>query len=270
MKKTAKKTVQKKVTKNAPVKKSKTGKKYLILGSGGQIGAALAEYVEKKGHEALRFDIVHNLEHDLRIHNNTHLDSLMKQADYVFFLAFDVGGSRYLKKYQDTYDFISNNVKLMNTAFDMIKKHNKKFIFASSQMSNMGYSNYGLLKAVGEAYTRTLGGIVVKFWNVYGLETDHEKAHVITDLIKKAESSGIIDLLTDGTEERQFLHSDDCSECLVILAEKDAKIPRDKELHVTTFEWTNILNVANIISKHFNNAPVKPAPAKDDVQKGKR
>jgi len=34
----------------------------------------------------------------------------------------------------------------MENTFSLIKKYNKKFIFASSQMSNMGYSNYGVLK----------------------------------------------------------------------------------------------------------------------------
>jgi nucleoside-diphosphate-sugar epimerase len=250
-------------------------KKYLILGSAGQIGSALAEFVEKKGHKALRFDIVDNSSQDLRIHGNPLLDKAMRQADYVFFLAFDVGGARYLKKYQETHEFISNNMKLMNATFDMLKKHKKPFIFASSQMSNMSHSTYGNLKAIGQAYTRVLGGITVKFWNVYGIEHDPEKAHVITDLIKKGQNGKgrkekILDLMTDGTEERQFLHSEDCSECLLTLAERDTKIPRDKELHVTSFEWTSILDIANIISKNFGSVKVKPAKTKDNVQRGLR
>lgn len=245
--------------------------KYLILGSAGQIGSALTEFVEKQGHTAIRFDLVHDDTHDLRHHENTHLDKAMKEADYVFFLAFDVGGSRYLKKYQNTYDFVSNNVKLMNTTFEMLKKHNKKFIFASSQMSNMGsHSNYGLLKALGEAYTRTLGGIVVKFWNVYGIEHDLEKSHVITDFIIKARDNKKIDLLTDGTEERQFLFSDDCSECLVALSQKDIEVPRDQELHITNFEWTTVLEIADIVAKHFPGTVIIPAKATDEVQMNKR
>ena len=50
-------------------------------------------------------------------------------------------------------------------------------------MSNMSYSPYGLLKNIGEKYTEILGGLVVKFLNVYGIEKDLKKSHVITDFI---------------------------------------------------------------------------------------
>ena len=244
--------------------------KYLVLGSEGQVGAALVAYLKGKGEEVLEFDIVNSVDQDLRTHANPLLDSLVKEADFVFFLAFDVGGSRYLKVYQQTIDFISNNTKIINNTFDVIHKYNKPFIFASSQMSNMSYSSYGRLKAVGESYTEILGGIVVKFWNVYGIEHDLDKSHVITDLIIKAHDTGTIDLLTTGEEERQFLFADDCCEALIALSEKYNEIPRDKELHVTNFEWTNILNVADIIAAHFPGSTIVPAVSKDEVQKDKR
>jgi hypothetical protein len=64
-------------------------------------------------------------------------------------------------------------MRIMSNTFDTIKKFDKPFIFASSQMAEMGYSSYGMLKALGEKIT-DLGGLVVKFWNVYGYETDEE------------------------------------------------------------------------------------------------
>ena len=69
----------------------------------------------------------------------------------------------------------------------------------------MGYSPYGLLKRLGEVYTEILKGLTVKFWNVYGVENDREKSHVITDLIRKGFEEGQFEMMTDGTEERQFL-----------------------------------------------------------------
>ena len=74
----------------------------------------------------------------------------------MYFLAFDVGGSHYLKKYQHTFQFIDNNTRLIANAFGLIEKYNKPFVFASSQMSNMSYSPYGVLKRVGELYTKSL------------------------------------------------------------------------------------------------------------------
>lgn len=244
--------------------------KYLVLGSGGQIGTALTDYLKRNNHAVIEFDIINDGEQDLRIHRNELLDKCISEADFIFFLAFDVGGSRYLKIYQNTYDFISNNTKIINHTFELIHRHRKPFIFASSQMSNMDYSNYGRLKAVGESFTRSLDGLVVKFWNVYGLERDMDKSHVITDLIIKAWKNNRIDLLTDGTEERQFLYADDCCEALVTLSEKYATIPRDKELHITNFKWEEVLQVASIIGSHFPGSIIIPSEARDEVQKYKR
>ncbi len=246
--------------------------RYLVLGSAGQIGSALVSKIkEDKKHEVLEFDIENHPSQDLRIYNNKLLDKTIKKADFVFFLAFDVGGSRYLKAYQNTYDFISNNIKIIDRTFDALKKHKKPFIFASSQMANMSYSSYGLLKSIGEKKTGVLGGLVVKFWNVYGLERDEDKYHVIADLIIKAATNGVMDLMTDGTEERQFLYADDCSECLIELSKKYHKIPRDKQLHITSFKWHSILDLADIISKHFPGAKIIPNPRqKDTVQQNKK
>ena len=139
--------------------------KVLNLGSSGQIGAYLTEYLRKKGHEVIEYDKNLGPQYNLTAIPSTWLESCIKEADFVFFLAFDVGGSRYLKKYQNTFDFINNNTRLMANVFGLLEKHNKRFVFASSQMSNMSYSPYGVMKRVGELYTTSLKGLTVKFWN---------------------------------------------------------------------------------------------------------
>jgi nucleoside-diphosphate-sugar epimerase len=188
--------------------------KVTILGSKGQIGAYLTNYLRDKGHEVTEFDVVNGEDEDLTKIPNPKLMHDIRLADFVFFLAFDVGGSRYLKKYQHTYEFINNNTRLMANVFQYLAEYRKPFVFASSQMSNMSYSPYGVLKRVGELYTQTLGGLTVKFWNVYGIENDHEKSHVITDFIRKGFEEGEFKMMTDGTEERQFLYAEDCCEAL--------------------------------------------------------
>jgi nucleoside-diphosphate-sugar epimerase len=241
--------------------------KILILGSSGQIGSALTEFCRHKGYAVEEFDIVNSPNQDLRFEHNDILLNLMKSSDFVFFLAFDVGGSRYLKTYQHEYQFISNNTRLMDRTFEMLKLLDKPFIFASSQMSNMAFSPYGTLKALGESYTKSLNGLIVKFWNVYGVERDLDKSHVITDFIYQARNNGVIRMLTNGQEVRQFLHADDCSQCLLTLALSFDKINKDDELHITSFEWITILNVADIVSKLYPGTTVLPAKDSDQVQK---
>ena len=241
--------------------------KYLVLGSDGQIGHPLCDYLRRMGHEVIGFDIASNSEEDLRS-NKELLRRRMRQADFVFFLAFDVGGARYLKTYERTYEFISNNTKIMDVTFEALHELQKPFIFASSQMANMTHSSYGVLKALGDFNTHTLNGLVVKFWNVYGVEHDPRKFHAITDFILKGKREGRIELLTTGEETRQFLYAEDCSEALYLLSQptRYQSIPREQNLHVTSFEWTTIVEVARIIGKQMG-VPVVPIARTDDIQR---
>ena len=248
--------------------------KVTILGSAGQIGAYLTKYLREKGHEVTEFDIVNGAEQDLTKIPNPLLMRSIRMCDFVFFLAFDVGGSRYLKKYQHTFDFINNNTRLMANVFGLLEEYNKRFIFASSQMSNMSYSPYGVMKRVGELYTQTLKGLTVHFWNVYGIEHDDEKSHVITDFIRKGFEEGDFEMMTDGTEERQFLYAEDCCEALETIMNSYTDFKPEDELHITSFRSSTIKEVAEIISGQFNligkSVSIKPGLAKDSVQLDKR
>ena len=245
-----------------------------ILGSSGQIGAYLTEYLRKKGHEVTEFDKNHDEKHDMTVIPNIKLHGAIHQSDFVFFLAFDVGGSHYLKKYQHTFKFLDNNARMMVNAFEYIQKYKKPFIFASSQMSNMSYSPYGVMKRVGELYTKSLNGLIVKFWNVYGIETDMEKAHVITDFIVKGFETGTIDMMTDGTEEREFLYAEDCCEALETVMLQYSEFTSDNELHITSGVSTSILAIGGQIQTLFKSigkkVKITPAASKDEVQKDAR
>ena len=250
-------------------------KKVLILGSEGQVGAHLKDYLKNKNYSVLEFDIATSKSQDLRKFRNKKLAELIRQSSFVYFLAFDVGGSRYLSKYQNTFGFVSNNILLMQNTFELIRKYKKKFIFASSQMSNMNHSNYGVLKNVGEKYTKILGGITVKFWNVYGIEKDLTKSHVITDFIDKALTKKKISMLTNGNEEREFLYAEDCCRGLEIIMKKfDSIIKQKKYIDLTTFKSTKIINIAKIIKtllkKMSLEVSIVPSKNKDIVQKNKK
>ena len=247
-------------------------KKILILGSEGQIGGYLVDLLKKnKKYEVLKFDLVLGNSYDLRNFNNKKLEKNIKKSNFVFFLAFDVGGSRYLKKYQKTFNFLINNLLIMSNVFRLLDKHKKKFIFASSQMSNMDFSSYGTLKRLGENITTSLNCIFVKFWNVYGIEKEIEKSHVITDFILMALKKKKIKMLTNGNESREFLYADDCSEGLFkIMQNFNFFLKKNKELHLTTAKRIKILEIANIIKKILKkrkiNIRIQPSKKKDELQ----
>jgi nucleoside-diphosphate-sugar epimerase len=249
--------------------------KILVLGSEGQIGSYLTEYLRNKGHDVTEFDVVNGEDQDLTLIPNPKLQHDILISDFVFFLAFDVGGSRYLKKYQHTFDFINNNTRILANVFQWLKEYRKPFMFASSQMSNMSYSPYGVLKNVGELYTKSINGLTVKFWNVYGVENDKEKSHVITDFIRKGFEEGEFEMMTDGTEERQFLYAEDCCEALETIMNCYTDFKPNDPLHITAFRNDSIKSVAAIIQGQFNligkyNVKIKPGIAKDSIQLDKR
>ena len=258
-------------------------KKILVLGSSGQVGAYLTDYLRNKGYDVREFDVVNGEWQDMTTIPNPELQRNIMCADFIFFLAFDVGGSRYLKKYQHTFEFINNNTRLMANAFTFIERYNKPFVFASSQMSNMSYSPYGVLKRVGELYTKALNGLTVKFWNVYGIEHDEEKSHVITDFIRKSFESiensldgtcAVVEMLTDGTEERQFLYAEDCCEALEKVMNKYDEFGREDPLDITSFKYSTVNEVAATITQLFIDSgklvTFVAADSKDEVQKDKR
>ena len=141
-------------------------------------------------------------------------------------------------------------------------------------MSNMSQSTYGLLKAVGEKYSHALGGKVVKFWNVYGIESNPQKFHVISDFIEMARTKGKITMRTSGVETRDFLYADDCCEALELIMNNFNKFKKEKFIDLNTGKYTKIKEIAKIISRLFLNKGKKvifvPAISKDKIQMNKK
>jgi nucleoside-diphosphate-sugar epimerase len=240
--------------------------RYLVLGSAGKIGRHLVKYLQTQGHDVFTWDLASSVWEDLRVENR--INDALDEVDFVFFLAYDVGGSSYLKKYQDTFEFIDNNVLIMMHTFNSLKRYNKPFIFVSSEMANLGFSTYGILKSVGDCYVRSLGSIVTKLWNTYSTDqANSSKAHAINDFINMAKKDKKITLKTNGKEERQLLYVDDCCECLYTLSKNYNVIDRNKEIHIASFKWTSILETAETVARLCGNVPVITSEHSDMTHK---
>ena len=111
--------------------------KVAILGSSGKIGEYITEYIRKKENLVREFDIVNDPHEDMTHIPNPFLRNVIMDSDFVFFLAFDVGGSHYLKKYQHTFKFLDNNARMMANVFGYLSDYKKPFVFASSQMLSL-------------------------------------------------------------------------------------------------------------------------------------
>ena len=238
--------------------------KILVLGSEGQIGKPTCDYLEEMGHVVIKYDKIRSPYEDLT-GNFSNLLNAVNESDFVYYFASNVGGAKYLEKHQDSIHFIGDNMTIMRNVFSILQWTGKPFIFTSSQMAELSHSTYGLLKLLGERMTTDAGGLIVRLWNVYGPEYDDEKSHVITDFCKMAKYNKVINMRTDGTESRQFLYARDCAECFLTLTEKYDSLDKGKKYHITNFNWSTIMEVANTIQK-ISGCSVIPGINKDMTQ----
>jgi nucleoside-diphosphate-sugar epimerase len=219
--------------------------KVLILGSEGTLGCAVCKNLEKNNIEIIRWDIKLGEEYDLRKEGS--IDEILKEVDYVLFLAFDVGGAKY---HVNNKDFIDNNMKIILYTFDSLYKSDKPFIYTTSCMSNMLTNPYGVLKNISEHYVNLKNGINIKLWNVYGNEEVSDKSHVIPDFIYSAIKNKHIKIKTDGSESRQFLHCDDFSEAIYLIMNNHntfyeyVKQTDHKTIDITSYVWTSIHEIS--------------------------
>ncbi len=227
--------------------------KYLVLGSSGLIGQSLCKYLRLKGGMVYEFDIKNDEKEDLRIKDGSELINLIQDSDFVFFLAFDVGGAKFLNISNQNFEFLHNNTQIISNTFEVLKMHKKKFLFVSSYLANNLSHSYGLLKYLGEHYTHSINGLIVRLYNVYGNEDISNRSHVIPDLIFQGLNLGQIKLGTNGKERRQFLYVDDCSEGLFEISENyDAILKETNPIDLTSFDWISIADIATLISKKLN------------------
>lgn len=180
----------------------------LVLGSAGFVGRPFCEYLRARGDTVVEMDVKDATHKDARL-----VTLPLSNVDYVYFLAWDVGGSKYLNSEGAQFRQLERNLPLMENVFSQLRARGTPFTFVSSQLATEVDSVYGVTKRLGEVWTKLLGGTVVRLQNVYGAyEPMSERSHVVADFVHQALSAGAIQMMTTGTESRDFIHIDDvCS-----------------------------------------------------------
>lgn len=226
----------------------------LVIGSDGFVGGALCSYLEKKGEKVTRFDIKRSEKEDGR----TAILPL-KNFDRVYFLAWDVGGAKYLYRDNTQLHQLNWNIELLRNVMTQLQQSKTPFVFISSQLAEDTDTVYGITKKLGELWTCQLKGACVRLWNVYGiLEEMNERSHVVGDFVYQAVTNGEIRMLSDGEEKRQFIHMDDVCDGIYHVLNNNLI---DEVYDLTSFEWTTIKKIADIIGS-YTNAKVIPGPIK--------
>ena len=214
--------------------------KSLVLGSEGFVGKSFCTYLASTGEDVIRYDIRRDASEDAR-GGRLPLDVV----DNVYFLAWEVGGAKYL--YRDDVQFLQLdwNLQLLQNVMPQLRAAKVPFLFVSSQLAEEYDTVYGVTKRMGEVWTHLLEGVRVRLWNVYGAyEASTERSHVIADFVHQALDHGKIQMMTTGEEMRQFVYIDDV--CHGFKRALDSGLTRVCD--VSSFEWVSIRQVADVIA----------------------
>lgn len=213
----------------------------LVIGSDGFLGKNLCSFLKKAGQKVVEIDIKKGINFDARF-----MKLPMDSVDRVYFLAWDVGGSKYLYNKNSQIFQMEWNSKLMDNVFPQIK--NKPFVFVSSQLSEKTDTVYGVQKRTGEVWTKLSNfGVSIRLWNIYGYNEEFtERSHVISDFVYQSVKYKKIKMLTTGSELRQFIHIDDV--CRGLLKSFDIQ-DKSKTYDLSSGEWVSLNNITKIIQK---------------------
>lgn len=221
----------------------------LVIGSDGFIGTPFCKYLEEQNEEVIRFDIKSNKKNDSRFFKFN-----LKNIDRVYFLAWDVGGSKYLFNKDNQLSQLKWNLDLLKNTLNQLEEQKKAFLFISSQFADDGDTVYGVTKRLGEIWTSLIGGKCVRVWNAYGvMEKNNEKSHVISDFVYQAVKTKKIKMMTNGEEWRQFTHVQDLSRAFHMAMNDD--VSHKTLFDASSYEWVQVKQIANIICQ-FTGAKV--------------
>jgi len=228
----------------------------LVIGSEGFIGKHFCKFLMDKGEKVIHFDIQRTKKEDGRFFKFD-----FKKIDKIYFLAWDVGGSKYLYKSGLQMSQLKWNLDLMINIFNQLEEKKKTdFLFVSSQLTEEADTVYGVTKRLGEVWADLLKGACVRVWNAYGvMEKNDIKSHVISDFIYQALKTGKIKMMTNGEEWRQFTHIDDLSNAFYMAL--NSKNLRRTVYDASSYEWIRIIDVARIIAD-LTGAKVYPGKIK--------
>jgi nucleoside-diphosphate-sugar epimerase len=214
--------------------------KSLVIGSEGFVGRSFCRHLEQSGSEVVHFDVKRGPAEDARV-----VRLPLDGVSHVYFLAWEVGGAKYL--YRDDVQFrqLDWNLQLMLNVMPQLRESGIPFLFVSSQLAEEYDTVYGVTKRLGEVWTHLMKGVRVRLWNVYGAyEASTERSHVIADFVHQALETGRIEMMTTGEEMRQFIYIDDvCRGFEQALSGKFQGV-----YDVSSFEWVTIRQVADTIA----------------------
>jgi nucleoside-diphosphate-sugar epimerase len=221
----------------------------LVLGSGGLIGSHVVRVLESED----RYHVVgvRNRAHvDLRVPGA--LEAFLEdqpEIHFCFFLACEVGGSKFIANLTDTQiqrSILQHNLDIYASVIPALESRGVPFVFTSSYVQYMAHA-YGSIKRIGERFLDHNLGKTARLWNVYGVERIGLKSHVISDWAHQCAAGGHVQGRTSGLEMRQFLHASDAARALVAMMEHFDEMA--KVTTISSEQWVSLRDIGALLGK---------------------
>lgn len=254
-------------------------KKILITGGCGYLGARISEYLAKQGHQIIVFDKAvpihsehwNSLMHEVvagDIRDEKIILKLKKQDIDVIIHLISLDHQK-----SETDPNTVNSINVLPT-WNLLESFSKcgleKFIYFSTfqvygsvQAKEITedyvptpHNNYGLTHLMSENicnyYNKKtdINCINVRLSNSYGSPVFEENNCwwlVINDLCKSAFTGKKITLLSDGSPQRDFIHSSDVCRAVEILVNTDKKNLQNNTYHISSGNTLTILELAHTV-----------------------
>ena len=260
-------------------------KKVLITGACGYLGAKLSKHLAENGNSVTVFDsfdpsgyvewtslMSEIISGDIR--DETTLSSLTnKQFDIVIHL---ISLDHHRSKENPNFVSSINVMPTWNLLNNFTKQGLEKFIYFSTihvygklpnkiineDHSTEPFNIYGLTHLLSENICNYFNGMTdtkcinVRLSNSYGSPVFSENNCwwlVVNDLCKTAFHNKKINLLSDGSPQRDFIHISDVCKAIKILINTDQKNMTNNTFHISSGNTITILELTHIIKKIYQD-----------------
>jgi len=253
--------------------------KILVTGASGYLGARISEYLSLQGHQVIA--LVRKIPEDTswqeqmsgfvvgNIKNESTIQELaIQQVDAVIYtISLNQKDSE-----SDIGETLETNVTSMWKLLDRLSQQNlERFIYLSTQQvygklpPQVIYeqsplnpqNNYGLTHLMCENIIHLFNQrsrtkcVSVRLSNGYGAPRFQECDCwwlVINDFCKSAFEKGKIDLISDGTPQRDFVHINDICQALELLLQADVSSLKYSSYNLGSGQTSTMLELAHVVA----------------------
>lgn len=183
--------------------------KLLITGGAGYLGINLRHHLQQYDCDYINYDQTEGFD----ILDEHQLYQQMRKCDAVIHLAA-IADVSYCEK--NVMEAIETNIYGTRNVIDNAYKLSCPMVFSSTIAAKTAHNVYGMTKRLGEIMVLRIGGVVLRFTNVYGgLGYLSKKRTALASFVGHKQKDITAQIFGDGSAKRDFIHVYDVCEAII-------------------------------------------------------